>query len=102
MPKEKSDTFTQKEIATSINNAIVFAKAPNRLGVIVEDRLRRLRNYSEALFAPLDAEIEDEYLRPEEAVLICLCGALYMQMKHVMGTDKIPMSGTAKAALEKQ
>lgn len=98
MPKNK-DSFTQKEIANAINNAIVFARAPNRLGEISEERLRKLRNYSVSLFQPLTREIDDEFVRPEEAVLLCLCGALFFQMKDVMGTDKVPAAGVVKANL---
>jgi len=99
--KKDKNTFTQKEIASSINNAIVFAKAPNRTGEISEARLKKLRNYSIALFTPLMAEIDEEFVSPEEAVLICLTGAMFFHMKYIMKTDKMPVASTVEAALQK-
>lgn len=114
----KTDTFNQKEIAAAINNAVVFAKAPNKLGEISPKRLAELHEYAVALIQPLREELEiaaeipqkygaeflpmDKYLKPEEAVLILLAGALVFQAHHVMGTNKLPALETTSALLEKK
>ncbi len=81
----------------AINNAIALAKSPNKTGSL-EARFPKLQEYALALFEPLRTEIADEFLKPEEAVLICLAGALFHQMGDVMHTDKLPM-GTVVGAV---
>lgn len=99
--KNKSNTFSQKEISTAINNAVVFAKAPTKVGEIEDRRLQRLREYAMALIEPLNEEIFEMYMKPEEAVLILLTAALYLQCTQVMNTEKLPEYGTAKALYKK-
>lgn len=115
----KTDTFNQKEIAVAINNAIAFAKSPKKLGTITEKRLARLYEYATLLFKPLSDELvapeelpfQDnpelhltlaEIIKPEEAVLICLCGAMYFHALKVMGTTKLPAMDSVGSLLEKK
>lgn len=93
-------TFNQKEIGNAINNALQHSMSPLSLGcAIPEARMRKLREVSTALFAPICELLdeEDSVIRPEEAVVIALAGALYFQLRNVQNTTKIPpMFQTAK------
>lgn len=91
MPRivEKS-TFTQKEIASAIANAVTQALHPTSLKVIPVERLHKLREYAQAACEVMLEHTEEELpdgrplLRPEELVLIMLSGALYVQCGAVM------------------
>lgn len=91
MNKSKKNTFTQREIGDATNNAVVRALRPASLGEIQEARLRQLRAYSQGLLGPTLKHVEDEVLKPEELVIVLTTAALFVQLKHVMGTDKMPL-----------
>lgn len=99
MAGRSTSTFTQLEIGRAINNALVYSKAPAKRGVISDKRLARLQKYAQALLGPLTNEIEEEFLFPEEAVFICLAGALFFQCQ-LMGTDKLPMGEVSEKLLK--
>lgn len=99
MAKER-DTFTQKEIAAGINNAVAFALRPAKLKEIPEERLRKLREYAKAIIeVPLD-DMREEFIRPEELVLTLLVAALFVQLTEVMHTVKLPFGDLAKEIFE--
>lgn len=87
---KKTSSFSQREIASSANNLVIQSLRPASIGEIPESRLRKLRAYSQALIAPLTKHLETGVFRPEEVVMILATGALFVQMRHVMRTDKIP------------
>lgn len=92
MPRKVTNPglFKKDEIAALINNAVIGAKSPKTLEQEIQDeRLRKLRAYAEAFIKPLEREIESEFLFPEEAVYILLCGALFYQMQ-IAGIDSMP------------
>lgn len=76
------DLFTAKEINIFLNNALLAARQPRSLEIpIPEARLRKLRNYLTALLQPIETELQDELLRPEEVVFMLLAGAAYYQKR---------------------
>jgi len=87
--KKSNKSFTKREIAEAINNAVILAKQYSDEG-ITDRRLARLKNYTAALFEPLLGEIDQGYLAAEEAVFICLAGGLFIQAGKVLGSDKLP------------
>jgi hypothetical protein len=94
LPTErKKHHFTQREIGEAVNNAVVKALKPAALGEIPETRLRRLRAYSQGAVAAMIRHIEEEppVLAPEELVLVLTTAALFVQLKYVMRTDKLPL-----------
>lgn len=96
MPSKVKDTFQPREIGEAVNNALVMARKPVA-GEIPEERFgRKLRPYAIALVAPVTEALEEELIRPEEAVVILLAAALLLHMQHVMHSDKVPMGSFAK------
>jgi hypothetical protein len=96
--------FTQREIGVALNNAVVHAMTPTS-GEIPPDRLRRLRNYTQAIVDPLiqhTQEISAEgrpLLEPEELTAVLVTSALFVHMSLTMKTDKLPMGPKAKGLL---
>jgi hypothetical protein len=100
--RRKNETFGKREIAIAINNAFQMALRPSSGREVTEERLRRLRNYAQALLEPLGAEIEEEYITPEEGVVIALAGALFVHQRYVSCTEKIPAVKISRELLEKR
>lgn len=105
--RKQDSTFTPKEIATFLNNAVAASLRPNSLGEIPQERLRRLHEIAQALIEPLlellDEDSKDSGLiRPEEAVCILAAAALFVHLKEVMGTDKLPLAGVTDALYGKK
>jgi hypothetical protein len=106
---DNTENFNQKEIAVAINNAVVMAKSPKRLGEISSKRLAQLYEYAVALFDPLKEEVVAGLdvsdgsavvrLEPEEAALICLLGSMFFHTKYVMKSDKLPVFKEVRALL---
>lgn len=70
---------------------MIRALRPASIGEIPEARLRKLRAYSQGLVAPLLKHIEQDIIRPEEVVVVLSTAALFVQLKNVMRTDRLPM-----------
>lgn len=96
----EKNTFTAREIAVALNNTTMMAKAPPG-GPIPDKRLAKLSEYATLLLQPISTDIEEGYLRQEEAVFICLAGALLFQCR-LMGTDKLPAVTVSKKLLRKE
>jgi hypothetical protein len=88
MGKSREETFSQRDILAVLNNAVLRATSPSRTGTIKPERLRALRKYTEALIAPTFEHVEEEYMTPEELVLVFSSAALFTQMLKVMNTLK--------------
>jgi hypothetical protein len=88
MAKSKIETFSQREVQTVLNNAVLRTMAPTRLGAIPAERLRKLREYTEALLSPTFEHVDEGYLKAEELVAVLSIGALFTQMLKVMNTLK--------------
>ncbi len=91
----------------ALNNAVTASLRP--VGrEIAETRLRRLREYAQALIAPLTEHmVEQTYtdeagtvwaapLAPEEVVAILSCAALFMHLSNVAQTDHVPQAKMAE------
>lgn len=91
LSKGKKNTFTQREVADSANNLVIRSLRPASIGEISDSQLRKLRAYSQGLLAPVLKHVDQELLRPEEAVMVFATAALFLQLKHVMHTDRLPM-----------
>lgn len=100
LSKAKKNSFTQREIADTANNLVIRSLRPASLGEIPEERLRKLRAYSQALLAPLVKHIGEEIIRPEEVVSVLATAALFTQLKYVMKTDKLPFGPTVNEIYE--
>ena len=104
MNKEKS--FTQREVSVAVNNALAISMKPSRLGEIPGSRLKHLRAVAQALIEPAVALIsvddpESKLMEPEELVATLLSAALFIQLRHVIGTDKVPMARLSKEVFGK-
>jgi hypothetical protein len=88
----KEKLFTPKEIAVALHNTALMTQA-SKVGRISEPRMRRLREYTEALLEPVREHLGEELLRPEELVFVLTTAALIVQQLHVLGTDKLPLGG---------
>lgn len=99
--------FTQREIGVALNNAVVHAMNPTS-GEIVDPRLRRLRNYTQAVVEPLIEHTQEltpegaSLLEPEELVAVLVSSALFVHMSLIMKTDKMPMGAKAKGLMSKE
>lgn len=103
MPRIVSkETWTQKEIAAAISNAVVQAKHPNSLKVIPEARMRRLREYALAACEVMLENSDEGLLHPEELVLILLSGALYVQATRVMKSVNVTHLDLGKLLFDKE
>lgn len=87
--KKEPLTFSQREILTALNNAVVMSRKPARLGEIPDKRLAHLRQYALALVAPTRLHMGEDLLRPEEVVHFLTTAALFFQAE-LMGTTKFP------------
>lgn len=97
--KNKKGLFTAREIADSASNLVVRGLKPVSLGdEIPEARLRKLRAYSQAALAPMLKHMEEEteagktLIAPEELVMVLATAALFVQLRYVLKTDKLPAS----------
>jgi len=97
---KRKNTFSQREIATTLNNAVLRALKPTRIAELDDSRLRDLRAYAQAVVEPTMAHANEGLLEYEELVAVLTTAALYVQLKYVMETDKVPMASKAKNLLE--
>lgn len=93
--KKRDDRFNEKDIAASLNNAVLRALKPIRIE-IDDAKLRRLRRYAMAVIHPTLEHVDAGLLEPEELVGVLVTAALYVQLDQVMQTDKVPMAGKTK------
>ena len=99
------NTYNQKELTTAINNAVAAALKPSRIGQIPEGRLRRLSAISQALIEPARELLEppdggDPVVEPEELVAILAVATLFVQLRDVVKTTKVPFAGLSKEIFE--
>ena len=87
-------TFSARDIATAINNALALASRPSD-GEIGEARLRRLSEYALAVTAPCKEHVEQGLLSPPELVVVLLSCGLLVQAESA-GEDRLPMVSLAK------
>ena len=99
---KRKDTFSQREIGSTLNNAVIRALKPTRIPEISDARLRDLRAYSQAVVEPTLAHVTEGFLEYEELVGILVSAALFVQLKYVMQTDKMPAASRAKTLMEKK
>lgn len=71
-------TYTPREIFQFLNNAVIAANNPS-YGKLPKERMGKLLKYSLALISPIQAELEEGYLRVEEAVAVLSSAALTLQ-----------------------
>lgn len=109
MPRNiAKETWTQKEIAAAISNAVIQAKHPNSLKVIPDVRLGKLREYAMAACAAMLEHTEEQLpdgkmlLYPEELVLVLLSGALFVQATKVMKSVHVTNLDLGKLLFEKE
>jgi hypothetical protein len=89
-----------REITAHLNNGVAFTQKPASLGhEISEARMARLRQYTEAILAPLHEHVEEGLLAAEELIFVFSCASLLIHARHVLKTDKLPMLETARASL---
>jgi hypothetical protein len=90
---KKIGTFSQREIAVALNNAVQKSLNTTRIGSLPDSRLRELRAYAQAIMDPLLNEHVDEgYLCEEELVAVMTICGLYVQLSRIMKTNKVPMA----------
>lgn len=100
LTKKIKNTFTAREVGDSCNNLVLRSLRPVSLGEIPEARIRKLRAYSQAVMAPMLKHVEEELLRPEEVVMILATAALFVQLRYVLRSDKVPMGISARDLYE--
>jgi hypothetical protein len=98
MAKEKTNTFTARELGAVLNNAVAMAQATAK-AVIPELRMRRLAAYALALITPVTEDLKEGLLMPEEAVFVLSSAALIIHARDVQETDKLPFLRDAHEAL---
>lgn len=98
MRKKSLPNYSVKERGIALNNAVTACLRPQG-AVLSEARLRRLRNYAQALIQPLIEHVtggtddEGEFpacLSYEELTAILVSAALFVHLNHVLGSDKVP------------
>ena len=95
MAKNKTDTFSQKDVLAAINNAFVMSSRPSTIGELTDARKARLSVYTQALIAPVKEHCAEELILLEEVVYFLLGTALFFQAQ-LMGTNKIPAFSEGK------
>lgn len=98
---KRKDTFSQREIASTLNNAVLRTLRPTRIPEIDDQRLRELRAYAQAIVEPTLQHVGEGLLHPEELVATLVSAALFVHLKQVMGSDKVPMAPKTKTLMEK-
>lgn len=98
---KKKETFSQREIAAVLNNAVLRSLKPTRITELSDKRIQKLQDYAQALVEPTVQHVEEGLLCYEELVAALSAAALFVHLKHIMGSDKVPMSSKAKAFMEK-
>ena len=109
MRNDKS--YTCKELGVLLNNAVA-ASLNLEDKAVPEARLRRLREYSQALLEPLLEHLKDQTYEEEgitypaplaahELVSILQSAALYTHMLYVVGSEKLPQSKVAESLFKK-
>ena len=77
--------FTSKEIRAFLNNAVIAAKSQH--GFIFDSlskgRKQALRNYAGALIAPLQSDVDKEYLTEQEATYLLTVAAVFISRRYL-------------------
>lgn len=98
MKKKNLPNFSSRERGTLLNNAVTACLRPQG-APISEARLRRLRNYAQALIQPLlehctggvdDLGAYPPCLTYEELSAILVSAALFVHLNNILGSDKVP------------
>lgn len=99
MARSDNKRFSAKEIVESLNNSVTKSFNPQSLpeNLRTSKRINQIRSYGEALTSICFKHVEQKFLRPEELVAIFSGAALYVQLKYVMHTDKMPQAVNAAA-----
>ena len=96
---EAARVFTPRELVDFLNNAVLSSRQL-RGQQIGEGRLRSLRAYAQAFLHPLNEAIEKELLRPNEAIHLLTCMALFLFSSHMtQAAAKAPLEGEARELL---
>ena len=97
-----SNKFSAREVGDALNNGLSRALNPASLIKPLDDsRLRKIRNFGEALTKVTFKFVEQKIIAPEELVAIYAGAALFAQLKYVMRTDKMPLATEAAALVTK-
>lgn len=96
---QAEELFTAREISGALNNAVIYTGRPVE-GVILEERKRRLREYSQAVIEPTVEHAAEGLLTYPELVHVFAAAALYLQLHYVSGTEKVPAAPAAKVIYE--
>lgn len=99
--KKEVLSYSPREVSIMLNNAAAVSLHPTGHD-ITDARLRRLRNYAQALIEPLMDHVNggvdetgEEYgpcLRSEELVAILACAALFTQATYVTDPGHLPQA----------
>lgn len=96
--KKQNSLHTIRDVSVALNNMMAVVLHPES-GEIKEPRLKRLREFSQALIAPLEELVNggrDEQgefgpcLKPEELVAVLIAAALYVHLSSVSQTERLP------------
>lgn len=101
MRNKKRTTYTSKEIAVSLNNAV--GASSNSIATVSqgEDKKRRIRNYTMELALLLKEDVDEGFLKIEELVQALASAALFLQCAYVLKSVKLPyMENMMKEELE--
>lgn len=86
----KRVSYTQRDIADSLNNAVGRVLRPASLKMPDDERMGRLRRYAFYVLQPLLEHVSDGLLKPEELTAILTSAAFFVHLKMTMKTDKFP------------
>jgi hypothetical protein len=89
--------FTARDVLGALNNAVLMSSKPSRAPL---RKRQNLREYAMALLEPTQQHVDDELLTPEELVFVLSVAAMFVQMRHVMQTDAVPMAKEVKAIFD--
>ena|SRR6185369_3477187 len=101
--KKESQTFSPKELSIALNNCTQACSNPTGCDIMGNSlRRQKLREYALALLEPLlehvkegtfeeDGVVYPSALKPQELVFVLCMAALYVHLKEVVRTDRVPM-----------
>ena len=88
--------FTSKEIRAFLNNAVIAAKSQHGFvfDSLSKGRKQALRNYAGALIAPLQSDVDKEYLTEQEATYLLTVAAVFISRRYL--SIKMPADDEAE------
>lgn len=107
--KKTKNSFTTKDTSVAINNLVSIVLRPES-GEISELRLKRLREFSQELIAPLEELVNGgrddlgEFgpcLKAEELVAVLVCAAFYVHLANVAQTERLPNKNISELLFDK-